>query len=246
MISWKCRESPLHSLDPRVKIVFLAVFTAALVAFRSPQASLVEVASALALYAAARIGLREAWPDMRAILPLALLAVPVQALAHPGTEAFSIWLVRFTWEGLLFGAQMAVSLSCAIAVALLFAYTTRASDIAGALSALGAPPRLCFSLALSLQFTSILSSDIWSVRAAQASRGGRLSSPGSLMPFLVPVAHKALSRAEALSVSLDARGFDPDRKPEFFGRMRARDYALALGGALMVACIALAQSASVF
>ena len=227
MITYKERESFLHGLDMRVKILWLVGITVSLVLFKSlPTATLASITSML-LFQFSGVSLSEIWHDGKNLLFFALIPVPLQVLALPG------------YEGLMLGLVNAACLANILAAAMLFIYTTKQSKFVGALAWFGVPPSFAFSFALALQFIPIFLREISEVRIAQSARGARLTGPTSVFPMIIPVAHRAFARAEDLAISLDARGFNPEKavRPNF--RMRTPDRAFAAACVALFALIAL-------
>jgi len=239
MIAYRDRESLLHSLDPRVKILIFAGFTASLAAFRTPGAAAAASLITIALFLFGDIRFSDFTRDARDVLFFSLLPLPVQAFTQPGEVVYSLGILSITREGLAFGAISSVFLINMIAVAMIFVYTTKPSKMVDALSWLRAPPPLSFSFALALQFIPVFYREVKEVRLAQSARGARLTSAMSVFPLIVPVIHRAFTRARELSISLDTRGFCPDRKREPHFRAGWLDYTFLLFSVAIFSMLAL-------
>jgi energy-coupling factor transport system permease protein len=91
----------------------------------------------------------------------------------------------------------------------LFSLTTSPSNLLWAFSFL--PYTFRLTLTISLSLLPILLKEIGEVKRAQQARGFRTSlrKPfSSLIPIIVPLLHRTLSRAEHIAMVLETRGYD--------------------------------------
>ncbi len=108
----------------------------------------------------------------------------------------------------LYGLINSAILFSALSFSLLFIMTTERDAIVSALKFFGLPKQAAFSLAMSLYFLPVFEQKFNSVRVAQASRAHSSKNP---IPLAVPFMHSVMKKAQGLSISLDARGFDPEK-----------------------------------
>ena len=199
MIIYRDRKTLLHSVDPRLKIIWLVFFTLAVAVFRTPEVAVAATLANLLLLLLSRIRVDEFLRDSREILLFSLLPIPLQVLTSPGgLEA-----------GLRLGLLNSVLLADMAAAALMFVSTTLPSGMADAMRWFRMPKALAFTFSLAIQFVPVLYREVQDVRMAQMTRGARLSGPMSVFPLIIPVFHKVMNRAWELSVSLESRGFSP-------------------------------------
>ncbi len=224
MIGYRKGSSFLHSLDPRVKLFWLILLSLFLVFLRAPAIAISATLANLILLQLSGITPADFWKDMRGILIFALIPIPLQLLAVGSLQL---------------GILNSLILINLLSSAFLFISTTKAGSLIGALSWFRVPPSLSFAIALSLSFIPILQDDLHKARVAQAARGGRLTKPSSVIPTIIPLFHGIFSRARTLSISLDARGFDPEKKMEVRLAMNARDYAFLFFAFAFLSALAL-------
>ncbi len=196
MIAYKKGSSALHFLDARIKLLWLAGFSLILVFIRIPEVALAAAIINLFLLQISEITPQTFWKEMKGLLLFAFIPVPLQLLATG-----SIYL------GLL-NSLILINL---LASAFLFISTTRIRALIDALLWLRVPAQLTFSLALAFSFMPLLEDELHKARVAQAARGGSLTRPSSVLPMVIPVLHGIFLRARKLSISLDARGFNPEK-----------------------------------
>jgi len=199
MIIYKERKSFLHSVDPRLKILWLAAYTVAIAVFRTPEMAVAATLANLLLLLLSLTRMDEFARDGKELIIFSLIPIPLQVLASPyGLEV-----------GLRLGVLNAVLLANMAAAALMFVSTTLPSGIADALRWFRVPKSVAFTFSLAIQFVPILYREVREVRMAQMTRGAKLTGPMSVFPLIIPSFHKVMKRAEELSVSLECRGFSP-------------------------------------
>jgi len=225
MITFKERNSFLHSLDPRVKLLWLAGFTVCILLSKTFPVALIATIANIFLFSISKISAREIWDDGRGVLIFSLIPIPLLALSYPGTAFLQIGFLTATYEGVVFGILSTISLVNVIATAMLFTYTTKPSRLVDALSWFHAPTAISFPLAIAFSFIPLFIREVKTVRIAQSARGARMNSPLSVFPMLLPVLHRAFRRAEKLTISLESRGFSPENEHKHNLKMRLRDYA---------------------
>jgi energy-coupling factor transport system permease protein len=110
-----------------------------------------------------------------------------------GTPLFSLGWFHPTGEGVLFGLGMAIKLSTFLATGTLFLSTTRVEEFAFALTSLGVPYRLGFTMTLAFRLVPIFLDATLTVIQAQRCRGLDVHGGGVMerlrryIPVLIPV-----------------------------------------------------------
>jgi energy-coupling factor transport system permease protein len=242
------RRTFLHRLNPIAKVLGLLCFFVA--AFVSEQPSLLlPVSAGVALL----ILLAGAW---RNVCRLRLLFVLVFVMT------FVIWTLFFrgglpwiAWgplgvsaASLRFALGMAIKLTTFLGVGVLFLSTTKVEEFAYALTRVGVPYKLGFTMTMAFRLVPVFLEAALSVVQAQRCRGFDFDE-GSLfqrmrryVPVIVPVFMGALRRADGMAMALEARGFQ-SRHPrtgfQQFPFRRGDAVALALMLALALLYLAL-------
>lgn len=192
MIKYSHRESVIHSLPPQPKLLFVVLSISLLIFFgRSAVVSFAFLAISISLYCAARISITRTISSHKTIF--AILLVPF--LFHLFTSSLDRAIVNTMY------------LLSVILLSFLFVMTTKPSDFARALTSFLIPRRIAFVFSAALNFIGYFERSIERTRVSQASRAGSRSP----LPLIVPVLNKAFSKARTLSLSMESRGFDPDR-----------------------------------
>lgn len=211
-------NSIVHRVDARVKILWLLVLFVLLFSSRTFETA----AFALLLTSIA----------------CALTSISPLKLFPSKGFLFFIVIVPFIVGALFVSAEYGIASSLilfsALSFSILFIFTTEQNAIVAALRFFRLPKSTSFSLAMALYFIPVFERKFSSVRIAQASRGHSAKNP---IPLVVPFMHSVMKRARNLSVSMDARAFDPDEaEVPYRLRMRKLDW-FSLGVLLAVICI---------
>ena len=213
-------ESPIHRLDPRIKITCTLVFVIAIFSAGNFEALGLLAAFTAALFAVARIPLGQA---LRSIAPLSFIIV-LTALFNlfyiQGGAVLADWgWCSISEEGVRQAVFVAVRLTLLLLSGSLLTLTTTSLDITEAFEHLLGPftriglPAHEFSLVLgiALRFLPQFVEEFRIIRAAQLTRGAKLAtSPvkgglAGLTSLLVPLFASAFRHADTLSGAMDAR-----------------------------------------
>jgi energy-coupling factor transport system permease protein len=249
--------SPLHALDPRVKIVLVLALVVSLffidqIALFGPLALLVLVLSALA-------GLPYGWV-WRSVKPL-LVIVTFTLLIHvfltPGAIWFRLGPATATWTGLQQGLFFSFRLLLIITFSSFITLTTTPVRLADAIESLLSPLRVvrfpvhdfALMMTIALRFIPTLLEEAETIMKAQKARGADFESGNILrrtrnfLPLLVPLFIGSFRRADELALAMEARGYagGEGRTRLHVLRLQASD-ALWLVGGLAVIVVLLAVS----
>lgn len=213
-------DSPIHRLDPRVKLVAALVFMVSCFFVDSAATLLLAGASVFGAVALARVPVRRLLAQIRPIAlflvitsvinlflvqtgPVALRLGPV-AIHADGVSAAVLYTVRFFL--LLMGGSLLTLTTTPVALA------DAAEKLLAPLERLGVPVRQgALVLSIALRFVPTLSQEAEIIVAAQTARGADLENKGALayaracVPLIVPLFANALRHAENLGRAMDAR-----------------------------------------
>lgn len=230
MIKYAETGSWLHKADPRVKILWTVALSSAMLANNAlyPKIYLILLLG----YFGARVPVYTALKELRVLWPFIVFPMVLHGLSDPGQAIIEIGAVDITKEGVLKGARNSAVLVGLMLSSLLLIYTTETKKIQEALKWYRVPAKIVFMLTITLRFLPLVQEELLKIRVAQAARGHRRGIAAMLLPLL----HKNLVRARKLAVSMEARGFDPEKiEIRTNLRIRADDAMLIL---LLIACFA--------
>lgn len=238
-------DSPLHRLDPRVKMgAALGVMVLPFAVHTLPGSLLLSalVAGTALLARAPMLALLR---TVRTVFWLALFMFVFYFFTTPGQVLITWGGISITAEGLAAGATQVYRICLLVIVASLLTYTTSSTQLAHGIEALFGPlervrfpvREIALVLTIALRFVPTFFAEIEMISKAQRARGADFYSGGplrrlrSLVPIFVPVFVSALRRAEELATAMDARGFRS-------ASHRTRLYRLSFGWNDLVACLA--------
>lgn len=218
------RGSFVHRRHPVVKALALLLFFVTAFVVDHPLFILPVSASIGGL-----ILLSGAWPTVYRLRVLFLFifvfTVVIWSIFYGrGSRLTMFPFLPVTEEGILFGLGMAMKLSTFLATGALFLATTRVEEFAFALTSLGVPYRLSFTMTLAFRLVPLFLDAVLTVIQAQRCRGLDVHS-GPLWQRLrhyvlviIPVFMGALRRADQMAIALEVRGFNSARPRTFYQR----------------------------
>ena len=107
--------SPLHRMDPRMKIVLTVGYIVMLFLAVNPAALGVGVVTVLVCYLISRIPLKMIWKSMKPVVPIILFTGILNMFFVDGNTLLQVWFFRITDRGILYAITMAIRILCLIA-----------------------------------------------------------------------------------------------------------------------------------
>lgn len=205
MIKYAETGSWLHKADPRVKILWTVFISSALLVNNSLYPKV--LALLLLGYIVARVSVYTALKELKVLWPFIIFPILLHGIDDPGRAIINLGFMDITMEGIMTGAQSSAMLVGLMLSSLLLIYTTETKKIQEALHWYRVPAKVVFMLTITLRFLPLVQEELLKIRVAQAARGHRRGIAAMLLPLL----HKDLGRAKKLAISMEARGFDPEK-----------------------------------
>lgn len=237
-------ESLLHRLDPRSKIVILALFMLATFLLDWLPAYLVALGLLWMLTRVSALPLGFIVRSLRSVLFLALVTLIFNLFFTPGKSLFALGSLVATDRGLHFGLVMAGRLVLLVWGATILTLTTSPIRLTDGLESLLAPLRalglpaheLAMMMTIALRFVPTLVGETDRIMKAQMARGAEFDQGGvlrrarGLIPILVPLFVRAFRHAEDLAVAMESRCYRGGK-----GRTRLRKLCFTGNDALALA-----------
>ena len=229
-------DSPLHRLDPRMKIILTIAYMVMLfVAFNAPGLAVASFFMVV-IVALSRIPLRMVFRGVRPILPIIIITAVINAFYIGGHTLFKFYFVTVSYEGLELAVFMAVRIVFLIVGTSMMTYTTSPISLTDALEQLLAPlgkihlpvHELSMMMTIALRFIPTLIEETNKIINAQKARGADFESGNiarrmkAMVPILIPLFVSAFRRAEELAMAMDCRCY---RGGEGRTRMRQLKYS---------------------
>ncbi|WP_456423083.1 energy-coupling factor transporter transmembrane component T family protein [Thermococcus sp.] len=220
------RNSFLHSLDPRVKIVGMLSGILSLMLFNDPKVLI--PLFLLILLSGRLLGKLGVGEQLRLLKPL-LFIVALTVLIWP-----LVYKPRFM--GLLLGVSFSLRLLGFGLITFQLLMTTKQRELILGFVKLGLPYELGLTLTIALRYIPTLYGIAGTIMDAQRSRGLELDRGNILerirktIPILVPLIVASLKTAHELSIALETRAFGAGRRRTFYRdiEMAKRDYVVLM------------------
>lgn len=212
-------ESPVHRLDPRVKIGGTLLYIISLFLFSGFAGYIAAAVFLAVVIRLSHVPFRFMVKGMKAILFLLLITVGFNLFLTPGTELISFWKLSITREGAQMAVTMAVRLTLLIIGSSVMTLTTTPNNLTDGMEKMMKPLRIfhvpahevAMIMSIALRFIPILLEETDKIMKAQLARGADFDSGNllqrarSMVPILVPLFISAFRRANDLAMAMEAR-----------------------------------------
>jgi len=220
------RDSLVHKLDPRARLVMFGAFVLALTFVPHAAGLVIGLFAGIVGWRLADLQPVSVWKAWRTTFPFLLILAVLQVLFRVGADTGSI-LIQTRWfvisvDDVWAGVNLILRFSAFIVILGLASSVLSESEITHGSEALLRPlSRLGFPVhdfvmvvQVTLRFFPLLAQTAERIAKAQASRGADWDARGSIFerarriaPLLVPLFVVSLRRAENLALAMDARAY---------------------------------------
>lgn len=212
-------ESPIHRLDPRVKVVAVFFYLISLFLFDGFAGYVVITLFLAGLIALSNVPIRYIMRGMKPILFLLVFTSLFNIFGTRGDIVFEWNFIRITWQGIEKAIFMAMRLIYLVIGSSMLTYTTTPNQLTDAIEKLFKPLELfkipvhdfAMIMSLALRFIPILLEEANRIINAQSARGadfeeGKLwTRMRSMVSILVPLLVSSIRRANDLANAMEAR-----------------------------------------
>lgn len=243
------RQSPIHRLDPRIKILIsILVMIGLFLVDTFVGFGLMAIFVGVIIYLS-KLPYKRVLRGLKPILFIALFTLILHLLFTPGGELlFKLGFITIYETGLYTGIFMVVRIILLILFTSLLTLTTSPIELTDAIEALlkpfqriGVPAHeLAMMMTIALRFIPTLMEEADKIMKAQQARGADFQTGNliqkakSLIPLLIPLFISAFRRADDLALAMEARCY---RGGENRTRMNQLEYHpqdfMALGLAIV-------------
>ena len=212
-------ESPIHRLDPRVKLFGTLIFLVSLFITDNFIGYIPAIIFLIIAIKLSKVPLKYIVKGMKAIVFLLILSVVCNLFLSQGEVIWSFWKLNITQEGIRTAGFMAIRLSFLIVGSSIMTLTTTPNNLTdgmekglGFLKVIKVPVHeIAMMMSIALRFIPILTEEADKIMKAQMARGAEFESKSlvkkvkSLVPVLVPLFVSAFRRANDLAMAMEAR-----------------------------------------
>ena len=214
------RESIIHKLDPRTKVLASLFLMSMLLFIRRLEIILLFFVVVLVLYILSKLNIGLALKNLKPFVWLFLLTFLLHCLFTKGKILVEIPFVKgyITEEGIYRGIFYTLRIGILVVMANLLTLTTSPMSLTDGIERFLSPFRrvgvpaheIAMMLSISIRFIPILIEEAERIRKAQISRGGcfegnLLRRIRSIIPLIVPLFLSTFRRANDLALAMDAR-----------------------------------------
>lgn len=219
-------KSPIHRMDPRVKIVLLILLIVFLFISKNFYGLLLSAVFVFAVLILSKVPMKLFFKNLKAILPILIFTALINVFYDDGNahELFSIWKLTVTDAGLYRAAFMASRIILLIFISSVLTYTTTPNDLTDALEKLLSPLRflglksavhsLAMMMTIALRFIPTLIEEAEKIMNAQKARGADFETGSlkerakALIPILIPLLISSVRRAYELAEAMECRCYN--------------------------------------
>ena len=213
-------QSPVHRLDPRVKIICTLIFLVSLFVQNSLLGYAVATIFLMIVIIASEVPLKFMLKGLKAIVILLLFTVVMNLFLTKGGETLvHFWIFTITEQGLRVSVFMAIRLIYLIVGSSLMTLTTTPNSLTDGIESVLKPlnkinvpvHEIAMMMSIALRFIPILLEETDKIMKAQIARGADLESGNiiqktkAMVPILVPLFVSAFRRANDLAMAMEAR-----------------------------------------
>lgn len=246
------KNSPIHRLDPRVKLIFaLAVIVYAVSLPRIHEENITRLlaveAYLLLLVLAAGLNLKYFILRILAILPFGLGIALIQPFLRPSfVENYTPYPLELplglsiTYEGLAFGSSLLMKFIVCVTAVVLLSSTTRLRDMASAADRIGFPREFTLLLSMMVRYLFLFWAVLKRIRIAQQTRLFDIWNRDVPRKWIIKqIGHsissifvRSYEQGEKTYISMLCRGYGSGHERAYYkGKIKARDIFFLLFGA---------------
>ncbi len=245
--------SPLHKLDPRMKIIAAIIYIVAIFMANTPAAFAFILLFTIFLILISRISFKVILKAIKPIIFILIFTAIINIFLTKGEgePLVAFWIIKIYKEGIIRAVFMALRvIILIIGTSVLLTYTTSPISLTDGLESLLFPLKkikvpvhtFAMMMSIALRFIPTLIEETEKIMNAQKSRGADFSSGGlrkrakAIVPILVPLFVSSFKRAEELATAMECRCYRGDKNRTKLVKLsfKLRDLIafLLFGGAL--------------
>lgn len=212
-------DTPVHNLDPRVKIIITFIFIASLFFVDKFFAYIFVLGFITMAVILSKIEFKYLFRGLKPLIAIIVLTVVLNIFMTEGEVIYTFWKFKVTKEGLIQAGFMALRLIFLITGASLLTLTTSPISLTDGIEKLLNPFRkigvpaheLAMMMTIALRFIPTLLEETDKIMKAQMARGADFETGNiinrakAMIPLLVPLFISAFRRADELALAMEAR-----------------------------------------
>lgn len=213
------KESAIHKLDPRTKLIGTVAYIISMFCFQRFFGFFITIAFFAMVIKISKIPFSHIGKGLKPIVMLLVFTMLLNALFSTGTTLFQWGIINITVEGIRNAIFMGIRLALLVFGASILTFTTTPNNLTdgleclfGFLKKIHVPVHeIAMMMSIALRFIPILLEETDKIMKAQLARGADFENGNlikrakSLVPLLVPLFISAFRRANDLAMAMEAR-----------------------------------------
>ena len=257
------KDSLIHKLDPRIKLLFMIAFIVCIFLAKDIYAYLLLILVTVASIIVSRVPILMVLKGLKPIIVIMLITAVLNLFWTEGQTVLAswnvipdFWTITIYKESLIRAGVLALRIIILMAcTSLYFSYTTTPIELTdgietglGFLKKIKVPVHeFAMMMTIALRFIPTLVDETTKIMNAQKARGADFSNGGlikrakALIPIIIPLFVSSFRRADELATAMECRCYrgGNGRTRMRVLKMKARDYIFLLLMAMMVAGVVL-------
>lgn len=213
-------DSPVHRLDPRLKLICSLAYIAVLFIVDHPLSLIALSAFLFFVIGLSKVPIAYILKGIKPIMYIIIITVVLNLfMTNSGTQVFKFYFLRITDMGIIKALFMGFRLMILIMGSSLLTYTTSPIRLTDGIESLLNPLKvikvpaheIAMMMTIALRFIPTLTDETDKIMKAQMARGAAFDSKNivkkakSFLPLLVPLFISAFKRADDLALAMEAR-----------------------------------------
>jgi len=218
-------DSPIHKIDPRMKLITAIVYIVAVFFAKSAVAYGFILLTAILLIVFSKIPIKTILKSLKPLIFIVIITGVINVFWYQpkndsATLLVSFWVIRIYMEGIISAVYMLTRIACIIiGTSVILTYTTSPIALTDGLEQMLAPlgkihlPVHAFSMmmTIAMRFIPTIIEETDKIMSAQKARGSDFSSGSlikrikALIPILIPLFVSSFRRADELAIAMECR-----------------------------------------
>ena len=212
-------DSPIHKMDPRVKLIGTICYIISLFLFRNVSTYVIATVFLITVIRISKVPFRFITRGMKSIVVLMMITVVFNLFLTPGDILVQFYRLKITRQGVEASVYMIIRLTYLIIGSSLMTLTTTPNNLTDGMEKLLKPlgivkvpvHEVAMMMSIALRFIPILLEETDKIMKAQMARGADFENGNliqkakNLVPLLVPLFISAFRRANDLAMAMEAR-----------------------------------------
>ncbi|PWM46447.1 MAG: transporter [Clostridiales bacterium] len=256
-------NSPLHRLDPRMKIVLMVIYITALFISYTAVSYTFMIALTIFLVILSQISFKLYLRGLKPLFIIILFTAVLNMFYANGNVLIEWWIFRITDGGIANALRMIFRIMLLVISTSILTYTTSPVMLTSGLERLLSPLKIikipvhefAMMMTIALRFIPTLLEETDKIMSAQKARGVDFESGGigkkikAVVPIIIPLFVSSFRRADELALAMQCRCYNGDSKNRtrlIQYHLAIRDYIFLAGSAIAVVAALLLNHVLIF